>query len=180
MDPTQVRRAADGVMVCTQCGFRYDHTRTEIADLSESGLERVREALQATPIAVRGDRLAPDVWSVNAYLGHLNQAAAVIRDRVQRMATEDRPTLIWWDESESVIKDRLDERDADESLSALEPRVRTFVALLRSLPDDAWTRPGHHSTAGEVQLGEVAHDMAHELGHHADDVRAIGVERRIP
>jgi hypothetical protein len=180
MDPTQVRRAADGVMVCEQCGFRYDHSRTEIADLSETGFDRVREALRATPPEGRGERLAPEVWSINAYVGHLSQAASVIRERVRRMATEDRPTLTWWDENESVIKDRLDERDADESLAALEQSVRSFVALLRSQRDQAWTRIGLHSTAGEVRLGEVAHDMAHELGHHADDIHAIGVERRIP
>jgi hypothetical protein len=180
MDPVQVVRTDGGVMECRECGFRYNHTRAEIADLSEQHLARVGNALNATPHDARGVRLQPKLWSVNAYMAHLVEASGVVLERVQRVATEERPALAWFDENVSVERFGYDGYDADQSWRKLQPTVAEFAAFLRGLPDDAWERLGIHSTAGEVRMSEIAHDMAHELGHHADDIHAIGVERRVP
>jgi hypothetical protein len=180
MDPRQVVRDDDGVMRCTQCGFRYDHSSDEVAEAASAGLNEVRDAVRATPRERRAVRVAPDVWSVNAYTAHLAEASGVVLGRVRRIAEEDRPDLAWYDESESVERNRFDERSVDVSLSELEHRVNEFILLLHSLEPGQWGRIGVHSRAGDIRLAESAHDMAHELRHHAGDIRAIGVEGRVP
>lgn len=180
MDPHQVARDSNGIMQCTQCGFRYNHSAHEVAELSESGYDSVREVVAVTPFDRMNVRPAPDVWSVNAYTAHLAEASGVILSRVRLIATEDHPAIAWYDENESVQRNRLDERETAAALIELERNVAEFAAYLRSLPEEVWERVGVHSRAGEVRLAEIAHDMAHELQHHADDIRAIGVEGRVP
>jgi DinB superfamily len=180
VDPQQVTRNSNGDMQCRQCGFRYNHSAHEVAELSKSGYESVREVVEATPPDRANVRPAPHVWSVNAYTAHLAEASGVVLSRVRLIATEDRPAIAWYDENESVERNRLDERETAASLVGLQSNVKEFAAYLRGLPDEAWERVGVHSRAGAVRLAEIAHDMAHELQHHADDIRAIGVEGRIP
>ena len=174
MDPEQVQRGDDGVMRCTQCGFAYNHDSGETAEAAQDGLESFEFAVLAVPEAVQSKRPAPDVWSVNAYSAHMAEAATVIYERVRNIAEQDRPTLEWFDENESVQRGQYDERPAVESLAPLRESVAAFRRYLQDLPGGDWERIGVHSRAGDVSLAEIAQDMPHELRHHAEDVARIG------
>jgi hypothetical protein len=173
MDPAQVTRDADGAMRCRECGFRYALSREAVIDGTESGLRAVTDAVAATPESSRNRRPAPEVWSVNAYTAHLDEAAGVIFGRVQAIAERDRPALQWYDQDQTATEGRFDERPADASLRGLTETVGQFTDYLRALPAGAWSRPGVHSRAGAVTLAEIAHDMPHELQHHAGDVHRV-------
>lgn len=174
MDPQQVKRDADGVMRCGECGFAYGLDPKEVAKRAGSGLEAVRRAVAGVPEALRNRRPSPAVWSVNAYTAHLADTAEVIDWRVRRVAEQDRPLLPNHDQDEAVERSRADERSVEESLALLERRVRAFQEYVEKLAADAWGRVGVHSRAGEVRLSDVAHDMPHELEHHAGDIRRVG------
>jgi hypothetical protein len=161
-------------MRCRQCGFTYDLGMEETARRAESGLQAFEAAVRATSDDRAGRRPAPDVWSVNAYSAHMAEAANVIYERVRNIATQDHPTLEWYDESEAVERGRYDDRPAVESLAPLRESVEAFRRCLESLPPEAWDRTGVHTRAGEVRLSDIAQDMPHELEHHAGDVARIG------
>lgn len=174
MDPNQVVRDPDGVMRCSQCDFRYNLSPSEIVDATARGLDAVLTALAGTPPDRRATRPAPDVWSVNAYTFHLGEAAEVITGRVQRIAAEDRPELTYYDQDVSIEDAQADSIPADESLQTLVRIVPVYIETIEGLPPDAWERTGVHERAGEVRLSEIAHDMPHELRHHAQDIARIG------
>ena len=174
MDPEQVVRDERGVMRCRDCGFGYNLTPDEIVANSAAGLTAVRAALGDVPERVRGVRPSPAVWSVNAYVVHLAEAAAIITERVRAIASQERPFLPYYDQDRSIAEGRADEQPAEESLRQLEEAVPIFLELTRSLTPDQWDRVGIHARAGEVSLREVAHDMPHELNHHALDIHRIG------
>jgi hypothetical protein len=175
MDPKQVVRTPEGLR-CRECGFAYTLSPVGVADQTIAGLAMVEAAGSAVPQERRGVRPKPDVWSVNAYLAHLPDAARIISERVQAIVEHDNPWLPWVDESQAAEQGRYDERPAEESLAELRPLAEAFAAYIRKLPADAWERVGTHSTAGEVQMRDIAHDMPHELKHHAEDIRRIGSE----
>lgn len=174
MDPNQVRRGEDGVMRCTQCGFRYDLSPADVADRAEAATQAVRQAVADTPMERRSRRPEPRVWSVNGYTRHLADASGVILQRIELILAEDRPYLPYWDEAADAEENRIDESPADQSIPVLEERVARFAQRMRALPPGGWERVGIHERAGEILLSEIAHDMAHETEHHAQDIRAVG------
>jgi len=173
MDPAQVVRDENGMMRCRECGFTYGRSREEVVELTGQGLEAVRTALAGAGSTYRHLRPDPLVWSVNAYVAHLADAAALIDRRVHQIAEQEHPELAWHDQDEAVERGRQDEQPADESLPRLEQTVARFLSYLTDLPPEAWKRSGVHSRAGAVRLAEVAQDMPHELQHHANDIREV-------
>lgn len=173
MDPAQVVRDENGMMRCRECGFTYGRSREEVVELTGQGLEAVRTALASTDSARRHLRPDPLVWSVNAYVAHLSDAAALIDERVHQIAEHDHPLLAWHDQDEAVERGRQDTQPADASLSRLEHTVARFLSYLTDLAPEAWKRSGVHSRAGAVRLAEVAQDMPHELQHHANDIQKV-------
>jgi hypothetical protein len=178
MDPSQVVRDEDGVMRCRECGFRYDLTPDEIESRSGSGEIAVRDAVAGVSEADRGHRPSPEVWSVNAYTAHLADAAGVILGRVRAITAQDRPPLPYHDENKAVEEGRADEQPVAVSLRRLEDNVGSFRTFITGLQPEDWDRVGVHARAGEVTLREIAHDMPHELEHHAMDIRRVGEQVR--
>lgn len=174
MDPNQVKRDEDGIMRCVQCGFHYDLSPTEVAERADAATQAIRQAVADTPAERRSQRPSPEVWSVNGYTRHLADASGVILQRIDLILTQDRPYLPYWDEAADADANRIDESPADDSIPVLEERVARFGERMRALPPGAWDRVGIHERAGEIRLSEIAHDMAHETEHHAQDIRDVG------
>jgi hypothetical protein len=174
MDPNQVERDPRGVMRCRQCGFAYNLQPGEVAAETESGLLAVEAAVAGTPPHTWSSRPEPTVWSVNAYAAHLDQAATVITSRVVAIASQDHPFLPYWEQDEAIESIDGDAISAEQSIARLRPTVERFVSAIRQLPAEAWDRVGRHERAGDVRLTEIAHDMPHELHHHAQDIRTVG------
>jgi hypothetical protein len=174
MDPQQVTRDPNGTLRCRNCGFAYNLAPGQIVDQAVVGLEAVIAAVASTRLDIRHVRPSPRVWSVNAYTAHLAEAMEIVSGRVRLMVEHDRPTLQWYDENETAERGRFDERPADQSVRQLEQEITSFIDYAGSLPPEAWTRPGIHSTAGEVRVSDIAHDIPHELHHHAADIRRVG------
>ncbi len=176
MDTRQVVRDDTGTMRCRECGFPYALSPLEVAERADHALATVREAVAAVPVELRGRRPSPAVWSVNAYVAHLAEAAAVIAGRIQAIIARDRPPLASYDQDQTARVGRFDERPADDSLIALRPTVDACTAEIRGLAPGSWERMGLHAEAGEVRLSDIAHDLAHELEHHATDIRRVGAD----
>jgi len=176
MDPTQVLRGDDGVFACRECGFSYALSGAEIAQVCATTIGDVWAAALTIPDSLRGRRTAPEVWSPNAYSAHLADAAELIEGRARRIVTEDRPLLPGYDQDEAAVVGHFDEVPMEASLPRIEAAVARFVSLVESLPESAWQRVGVHEEAGELRLRELAHDLPHELTHHAGDLRRIGAE----
>lgn len=174
MDPKQVVRNRDRILLCRQCGFRYDLSSSDLVMQTERGLRAVRLATAETPEVRLTRRPEPDVWSVNAYVAHLADAAEVIAARVRRIAEEERPFLPYHQQDEAAAAENYDLKPAQASLQRLDGTVQDFLQYARVLPEEAWRRTGMHAEAGEVSLSDIAHDMPHELTHHAEDIRRVG------
>lgn len=176
MDVNQVERDGDGVFRCRECGFRYALSPAEIARTCALAVRDVLDAAAAVPDSVRARRTAPAVWSPNAYCAHLADASELIEGRVRRIALEDRPLLPGYDQDGAAVEGDFDSVPMSSSLPRITVAVAHFVSLLNGLPVEAWQRVGVHEEAGDVVLRDVAHDMPHELLHHAGDLRRIGAE----
>ena len=174
MDPRQVFRGDDGVFSCRECGFRYALSPAEIVQTCTVASADVRTAAIAVPQALRAQRVEPAVWSPNAYCAHLADASELIEGRVRRIAGEDRPFLPAYDQDAAADRGHFDDVPAEVSLQRIDVAVGRFIELVAALPEPAWQRVGVHQEAGELAIRDIAHDMPHELVHHAGDLRRLG------
>jgi hypothetical protein len=176
MDPNQVIRDSDGAFRCRECGFRYSLSGPGIVRVCTDGVRGFRAAALAIPVELRGRRTAPAVWSPNAYCAHMADAAELIEGRVRRIATEDGPFLAAYDQDAAAEKGRFDEQPIEPSLQRIDSAVSRFIDVLSNLDGGGWARSGNHEEAGAIRLVDIAHDMPHELTHHAGDLARIGAD----
>jgi hypothetical protein len=141
-------------------------------------LEDVLAILASTPEKVRREirdlsprqmktRPAPDKWSIQEILAHLDDVEEVgMRARVAAMIDEDRPTLLQFDQEARVVEMKYNKKDPLASLAHLARQRRANVKWLRTLRQAQLTRRAVHQKVGEITAGEMIHEWAfHDLGH---------------
>lgn len=126
------------------------------------------------------DRLpGPGEWPARTVLAHLrDDEFMVMRLRMERIAVEDHPTLVPFDE-QAWAADRWPGDDARDSLVAGFALQRTVtVAFLAQLDATDWTRLGHQPQLGTFDLAWwVEHTRQHDAMHLAQVARALQPER---
>jgi len=119
----------------------------------------------------RGDhRYAEGKWTIRQLVGHVSDAERIFAYRALRIARGDQTPLASFDEDAYADAAGSDRR----TLSALAAELRVVrestVALLSSLPDDAWTRTGTAS-GKTVSVRALAWITAGHAQHHLKILR---------
>jgi hypothetical protein len=138
----------------------------------EEGAELVRAAAAWITADNLDTAPAPGKWSPRQILCHLADSEMVGRDRIMRVAAEDNPTIICYDQDAWAAKLDYAVRDPTEALESFCSTRASNARLLRALPEDAWTRIGTHSTMGQLTLIELVRIYAEHAQSHARQLRA--------
>lgn len=118
-----------------------------------------------------------EAWTPSEVAGHLCDSARYWGARMFRVAHEDQPALVSFDEQEMVALAAYGYRPLEELLAAFRLLSMGNVALLRSLDATAWDRSGIHDTRGPITLREiVAIEAEHEQNHVRQFADALGIE----
>jgi DinB family protein len=141
-------------------------------------LKDVLEILTSTPEKLRGEiatmspkgmktRPAPDKWSVQEILAHLDDVEEHgMRARVAAIIEQDDPVLIPFDQEKRVVEMRYNRKDPRRTLASFAGQRQANVRWLRTLKPAQLKRKGIHQTVGEVTAGEMIYEWAfHDLGH---------------
>jgi hypothetical protein len=122
----------------------------------------------------RADLLAfpvPGTWSIQQIILHLMDSDLIASDRMKRVAAEDGPTLVGYNETafaERLAYEHVSAQDAAEIFR----RNRLMTAeLLRHLPPEAFARTGKHTERGDVTLGQLLATYVGHLDHHLRFIR---------
>ncbi len=117
-----------------------------------------REDLNAHPV--------PGTWSIQEIVLHLMDSDLIGADRMKRVAAEERPLIIGYNETlftKHLGYDRLDPRLACE---VFEKNRQITAAMLRNLPESAFARTGVHNEKGTVTLDGLVKGYVDHLNHH--------------
>jgi hypothetical protein len=126
-----------------------------------------REQLTARPV--------PGMWSTLEVVCHLVDSDQILSHRMKRVIAEDRPLLIGYDETRFTASLNYHAHDLDAELDLLDALRVQMAAILRGLPDAAWTRDGVHNERGLVTLEQLLNIEIDHIPHH---VRHIETKRR--
>jgi uncharacterized damage-inducible protein DinB len=122
-----------------------------VADLS-------REQLVSRPIAGK--------WSALEVVCHLADFEPVTADRVKRVLSHEKPTLLGADESLFAASLLYQQRDVNEELALIEATRAQLGRILRAMPAEAFQRVGNHNERGEVTVERLLTLAVNHIPHH--------------
>ncbi len=103
----------------------------------------------------RADLLAfpvPGTWNIQQIVLHMMDSDLIASDRMKRVAAEDHPTLIGYNETAFAKTLAYDHVPAQEACEVFRLNRRITAELMRRLPDPAFAKSGFHNERGEVTL----------------------------
>ncbi len=110
-------------------------------------------------------RYAPGKWTVKETVGHLADTERILSCRALRLARRDTTALPGFEQDDYVAAASSNERKLEDLLGELQAVRQSTLALLRSLPADAWARRGHISNWDLSVRGIAFTSAGHELHH---------------
>jgi len=134
------------------------------------GTLEAQRAQMAALLAARSERdgnfrYAPDKWTVKEIVGHICDAERVFSYRLMRVARADTTPLASFEQDNYVRTGAFGDRTLADLASELAAVRASTLALVRSLPSEAWTRLGTASN-NPVSARALAYIIAgHELHH---------------
>jgi hypothetical protein len=116
-------------------------------------------------------RPVPGAWTMRQLVVHMLDSDLAAGHRMKRMAAEDVPLLIAYDET--AFAEKL-YAGVDVNLACELFRMNRLHTgeVLRKLPAEAFARVGVHNQRGKVTLAEMVGIYIHHMDHHAPFARA--------
>ena len=112
-------------------------------------------------------------WTLRELLVHLSDCEGVYTDRLRRLAAEDNPTLMAFDENRWASRLFYKTRDLGLAKLQFETARRSNIELARQLDDSVDARSGTHSEAGTRTFAQILTMAASHNEHHLEQIRAI-------
>ena len=118
-------------------------------------------------------RSSPGDWSILEVCCHLRDGAEFEGERVRRLAEEENPTLVPYDQEALAL-----ERDyAGDDIRRVRTALRAFwgglAYQLEGLTDEQWERAGIHPEIGRVTVRERAERQVEHGQAHLAQLKAI-------
>lgn len=116
----------------------------------------------------------PGGWTVHQLIHHIADSHLNAYTRFKLALTEDEPTIKPYDEAAWAELADTAATPPETSLVLLEALHRRWVALLRALPDPAFTRTLRHPEHGRrFTLDQMLAQYAWHSEHHLAQIRAL-------
>ena len=113
----------------------------------------------------------PGTWSIQQIILHLMDSDLIASDRMKRIAAEEKPTLVGFDETAFVKSLGYEHLSAQDAVDIFRLNRLMTAEILRRLPDEAFQRTGRHTERGDVSLEQLLSLFVWHLDHHLMFVR---------
>lgn len=108
----------------------------------------------------------PGKWSIHQNVIHLADADAVAIDRMKRILSEDRPSILSFDEDAYLARLHPHDQSLEDALVMIELGRRQFTKVLTKLDDADFLRIGLHNRAGDVSVLGIIQGQTEHVHHH--------------
>ena len=167
---------------CPECGFDYESTTLAAAgDRIRLETASIGDMLLGCPDGGINRRPQPGVWSPLEYACHVRDVLLAQRERTLLALVEENPSFVPMYRDERAVVARYAAESADDVAAQLGMASELFVRLFERFDDDQLARPCLYNFPKPTprNVGWLLVHTAHEVVHHADDIRK-GLERLRP
>ena len=126
--------------------------------LREAVRGMTRDQLVARPVAGK--------MSTLEVVCHIADFEPILADRVKRVLTHERPTLLGADDKLYTAGLAYQQRDIGEELALIDATRTQLARILRTLTPDVLTRVGVHTERGELTLERILTMACNHIPHH--------------
>ena len=129
------------------------------------------EALDQVPQEMRQFRDEHGCWSIHEHIIHITDSEANSYIRARRLIAEPGRTLMDYDENQWAVALEYHEQDIDDALRLFQwLRSRTY-ALIKSLPESAWSNTAYHPENGDMTLDDWLDTYESHVREHVEYMR---------
>ena len=161
---SRIERRAGNLMDATR--------RNALIEKYEVGPVRLHEALAGVPPQAMHWRPASDQWSVHEIVWHCADVEPVVSGRIRYLAVEESPTIIGLDQEAWARLPGYADLPVDVALDVVAATRAATAVLLRALPEETWSREGHHTEMGRYTPEIWLQIYAQHLHGHADQIES--------
>lgn len=149
-------------------------TNQELIARYEQTITVLDEAIEGITPADLDRAPAPGKWTIRQILIHLADADIVLAGRIRAVAGEPDSRMPAFDQDKWAANMPYSKLPVEASLAVVRAVRTATTALLRTLPEEAWSRTGVHEQRGVLSLKDVVETAAK---HGESHVRQITEHR---
>jgi uncharacterized damage-inducible protein DinB len=142
-------------------------------DRFERGIDAMRAALAGTPEGLLDRSPAPGKWSIRQIVLHVADDDIVAAMRIRQIAAEPGALLLGFDQDRWAQELRYVDQSLELAMETFVLLRRSTAAMLRGLPEAAWSYQGNHEERGLTTLEAFVAHMANHAELHAGQIRRI-------
>ena len=130
----------------------------------------LRAALAKVPSQALKWRPEPKEWSAHEVICHCADSETNAYARIRFLVAEKSPSIQGYDEANWAKVFAYHDLPLDPALAVVDSVRATTAALIRGLPDEAWTRVGNHTESGRYGAEDWLQIYADHLENHARQI----------
>jgi DinB family protein len=134
------------------------------------GPARLRAALATVPPAALKWRPAPKEWSAHEVVVHCADSETNSFARIRFLVAEPAPTIQGYDQEKWATTFGYHDLPLEPALAVVVAVRASTTALIRGLPESAWTRSGRHTESGPYSAEDWLTIYADHLEGHARQI----------
>jgi len=135
-----------------------------------AGPARLRAALATVPAEAMKWRPAVGEWSAHEIVCHCADSETNSYARIRVLLTEKNPVIQGYDQDRWAKTLDYHSHPLEPALATVDGVRANTAALIRRLPDEAWTRAGRHTESGRYTAEEWLKIYADHLEGHARQI----------
>ncbi len=144
--------------------------RAEKIEKYARGAERLKAALAAVPEEARKWRPGPGKWSAHEIVCHCADSEANGALRIRYLLAESDPLIVGYDQDVWAQKLDYHAHPLAPALLTVEAVRANTAALLRRLPEPAWSKEGRHTESGRYTAETWLDIYSEHLHKHAGQI----------
>ncbi len=143
----------------------------ELISRYEKGIAAMEDALRGVPEDVIDRVPAPGKWTIRQQAVHVAEAEMVGCVRIRWMAAEPGVPLKAYDQDKWAASLDYGQRSTQDAIELFRVLRKNTTAMLRALPESAWSHSGMHEERGDVTVEEMVELCAEHAEHHAQHIK---------
>ena len=144
--------------------------REKLIQQFADGPRRLREAFAKVPEAARTWRPAPGEWSAHEVVLHCADSETNSFARIRFLAAEKQPVIQGYDQEQWARVFDYHALPVEPALAVVDSVRASTTALVRALPESAWSNAGRHTESGPYTAEDWLKIYADHLEGHAQQI----------
>jgi DinB family protein len=136
----------------------------------EQGPAHLKAALARVPPEAMKWRPAEGRWSVHEVVCHLADSESNAALRIRYLAAEESPLIVGYDQERWARVLDYHSAPLEPALAVVDSVRANTAALLRRLPDEAWSAAGEHTESGRYTADDWLCMYAEHMEKHSGQI----------